>query len=187
MSAEPTSRPDPDAVCQEPDAVRIREARAADLPAVLELFELLAEHQAGWRVFPPRDGFRRGMEGRYRDVIQDETSTLIVAEVGGTVLGMAVGQLNRPSSFSDEMALEVSSVVVRAGHRGRGIARALTAELARFARRQGARRLTLKTFAGNREALRAWERLGFQARMVQMTAAVDDLDPERPAPHLRHT
>jgi hypothetical protein len=41
-------------------------------------------------------------------------------------------------------------------------------------------RITLKTFAQNEEALLAWKRLGFEPRMIQMTATVDRL--EHPGP-----
>jgi hypothetical protein len=66
-----------------------------------------------------------------------------------------------PSRFSDERALEISGVVVRAGHRGRGVGRALVREAARFASTHAVRWVTLKTFAPNEESMAFWEGLGF--------------------------
>jgi N-acetylglutamate synthase len=71
--------------------------------------------------------------------------------------------------------VEISSVYVAPSHRRRGIARTLTAEVARFARNRGAARLTLRTFAQNEEAVEAWRRMGFETRILQMTAPADVL------------
>jgi len=61
--------------------------------------------------------------------------------------------------------------------RGRGIGRALVAEVAAWAGRQGVRLVVLKTYSQNEEALRFWSALGFRPRYVQMTAPVDELAP----------
>jgi ribosomal protein S18 acetylase RimI-like enzyme len=160
----------------------IRRARPKDIPAILDLFEGLGRHQRHWRVFPPRDGFAQTMAARFRDALADEHCLLVVATDGGDVVGMAMGEVNRPSSVSDEMAVELSSVFVRPSHRRRGLARALTVEVARFALRRGVERVTLRTFSQNRSALRAWKHLGFRPRIVQMTALASDLDPRAGGP-----
>ena len=162
--------------------VVIRPAAAEDLPAVLDLFDGLARHQRRWRVFTPREGFAEGMEARFRDALADRDSLVVVAADGDDIVGMAMGQVNRPSSFSDEMAVELSSVFVRPSYRRRGLGRLLTVEVARFARKRGVRRVTLRTFSQNRGALRAWRQLGFRPRIVQMTALVSDLDPPAGSP-----
>jgi GNAT superfamily N-acetyltransferase len=79
------------------------------------------------------------------------------------------------SSISDDRVLDVSNVVVLPSHRRTGVARAMILALAAFARERGAGRLALKTYAQNDDAIRFWYSLGFRARYVQMTAALDDL------------
>jgi ribosomal protein S18 acetylase RimI-like enzyme len=116
------------------------------------------------------------MAGRFRYALTDRDALLVVATDDGEVVGMAMGEVNKPSTVSEEIAVELSSVFVRPSHRRGGIARALTAEVARFARRRGVDRVTLRTFAQNRGALRAWRRMGFQPRIVQMTAVASDLE-----------
>jgi ribosomal protein S18 acetylase RimI-like enzyme len=106
----------------------------------------------------------------------------VVATDGDDVVGMAMGEVNRPSSVSDELAVELTTVFVRPSHRRRGLGRALTVEVARFARRRGVDRVTLRTFSQNRGALRAWRHLGFRPRIVQMTALASELDPKEPGP-----
>lgn len=113
------------------------------------------------------------MQHRYRADLADPDALLILAEQDGQVVGMAAGHLHKPSTFSEELAVELGSVYVRPEHRERGVAAALTAQVARFAGERGVRRITLKTFAQNEEALLAWRGLGFEPRMIQMTAQVD--------------
>ncbi|MGH2554792.1 MAG: GNAT family N-acetyltransferase [Actinomycetota bacterium] len=154
---------------------RVRPASEEDLPSVLALFEELARLQESWRVFTPRSNLRDEMQRRYRDDLADPDALLLVAEQNGRIVGMAAGHHHKPSTFSEELAVELGSVYVQPEHRGRGVAAALTAEVARFAQERGVGRITLKTFAQNEEALLVWRRLGFEPRMIQMTVSVERL------------
>jgi ribosomal protein S18 acetylase RimI-like enzyme len=120
------------------------------------------------------------MERKYHAALADPDALLLVAEEQGKVVGMAAGHVHQPSTFSTELAVEVSSVYVHPSHRRRGVARALTAEVARFGRSRGVARITLKTFAQNEEAVEAWARMGFEARALQMTASVERLEGSEP-------
>jgi len=154
----------------------IRRATEDDLPVVMRLFEELSALQKPWRVFTPRPNLREEMRRRYQADLDDPDALLVVAEQDGEIVGMAAGQVHKPSMMSEELAVELGSVYVTAEHRERGVAGALTAEVARFAQECGVNRITLKTFAQNEEALLAWKRLGFEPRMIQMTATVDRLE-----------
>lgn len=154
---------------------RIRPATEEDLPAVMLLFDELATLQEPWRVFTPRADLRDEMRHRYRADLADPDALLVVAEQDGQIVGMAAGHVHKPSTFSEDLAVELGSVYVRPAYRERGVAVALTAEVARFARDRGIGRITLKTFAQNEEALQAWRRLGFEPRMIQMTGSVEHL------------
>ena len=156
----------------------LRPAKQRDLPTCMEMFDELNRLQSPWRVFPPRPGIREEVENRYRAALQDPDALLVVAEEDGAVVGMAEGHLHRPSTFSDQVAVELSSVFVSPGYRHRGLARSLTAEVARFARRRGAAILTLKSFAQNEEATEAWGRIGFRPRVLQMVATSEELAAE---------
>jgi ribosomal protein S18 acetylase RimI-like enzyme len=156
-------------------AVDVRSAKEADLHAVLGLFDDLNQMQSGWRVFEPRPGLRAEMRKRYSAALADPDARLLVAVDGGEVVGMAMGYVHRPSLYSDEVALELSSFIVRPSHRRRGIGRALTRAIGIFARERGVERVTLKTFAQNEGALRFWRSLGFETRIIQMTAPADTL------------
>jgi GNAT superfamily N-acetyltransferase len=149
----------------------------ADLPVVMELFAELAEWQREWRVFGVRDSLAREMERRYRLALSDAPDeVLFLAQEGaGRVIGMAEASVIRPSSFSDERAVELSSAYVRPEVRRQGVGRALAAAVAEFGHRAGVERITLRTFAANELAVEAWTALGFEPRIVQMTAPVGRL------------
>ena len=119
-------------------SARVRQAAPGDVPTLVALFQELEKMQRDWRVFTPRPGFYDQVAHKYREAMRMSDAVVLVAEDdGGDVVGMAYGEVNVPSRFSDERALEISGVVVRAGHRGRGVGRALVREAARFAATHG--------------------------------------------------
>jgi ribosomal protein S18 acetylase RimI-like enzyme len=156
--------------------VRVRQATPDDVPALVALFQELDRMQADWRVFTPRPGFYDEVGAKYNEALQNPDAVLLVAtDDEGEVVGMAYGEARTPSRFSDEHALELSGVVVRAGYRGRGVGRELVREAARFAGERGVQWVELKTFAPNRGAMGFWEDLGFRPRVVQLTTPTKDL------------
>jgi GNAT superfamily N-acetyltransferase len=156
--------------------VKVRQATPEDVPSLVALFQELDRMQADWRVFTPRPGFYDEVGEKYREALSNpDAVVLVVADDEGEVVGMAYGETRVPSRFSDERALELSGVVVRAGYRGRGVGRELVQEAARFARDREIPWIELKTFAPNRGAMEFWEDLGFEARVVQLTTPTEDL------------
>jgi len=150
--------------------VKVRQAGPQDLPDLVAMFQELDRMQREWRVFTPRPGFYDEVADKYRQAIQRPNALVAVAEGEGEVVGMAYAEFRVPSRFSDERALELSGVMVRSSHRGRGVGRALVEEAARFADEHGVGWLELKTFVPNEEAMGFWRALGFNPRVVQLTA-----------------
>lgn len=156
--------------------MRVRQATPEDVPSLVALFQELDRMQADWRVFTPRPGFYDEVGVKYQEALANPDTVVLVAEDDeGEVVGMAYGESRVPSRFSDERAMEVSGVVVRAGYRGRGVGRELVHEAARFASERGIGWVELKTFAPNRGAMEFWEDLGFVPRVVQLTTPTKDL------------
>ena len=155
--------------------MKVRQATPDDTPMLVSLFQELDTMQMDWRVFTPRPGFYDQVGLKYREAMGRDDAVVLVAEDEGEIVGMAYGEVTVPSRFSDERALEVSGLVVRAGHRGRGVGRELVREAARFAGEHEIPWIELKTFAPNRGAMEFWEGLGFTPRVVQLTSATGDL------------
>ncbi|HEY7660709.1 MAG TPA: GNAT family N-acetyltransferase [Actinomycetota bacterium] len=156
--------------------MRVRSATPEDVPSLVALYQELDRMQADWRVFTPRPGFYDEVGAKYQAALGNPDVVVLVAEGDdGEVVGMAYGEARTPSRFSDESALELSGVVVRAGYRGRGVGRELVREAGRFAVERGIGWVELKTFAPNRGAMQFWEDLGFTPRVVQLTSPIDQL------------
>jgi ribosomal protein S18 acetylase RimI-like enzyme len=166
--------------------MRVRQARPEDVPELVALFKELDQMQRDWRVFTPRPGFYDEVAVKYSAAVRREGELVLVAEdEDGEVVGMAYGEVNVPSRFSDQRALELSSVVVRSGYRGKGAGRELVREAARFASAHGVRWVTLKSFSPNEGSMAFWLGLGFTPRVVQLTsstAALEERMGEDPAP-----
>src|SRR5204863_9987169 len=137
------------------------------------LFAELERRQRDSRVFTPRPGFCDELARRFRDAMVAEDRLVLVAEDEGEAVGMAYAETRVPSRFSDERALELFGVVVRAGHRGKGVGRELVAEAARFAKEKGLAFLELKSFWPNKDSIAFWRALGFNPRVVQLVASTD--------------
>lgn len=155
--------------------MKVRQATPEDVPALVALFQELDRMQSDWRVFTPRPGFYDQVGAKYREAMDTEDAVVIVAEDESEIVGMAYGEVRIPSRFSDERALELSGVVVRAGYRGRGVGRALVKEAASFAGQKAIEWIELKTFAPNQGAMAFWEGLGFTPRVVQLTSSTASL------------
>jgi ribosomal protein S18 acetylase RimI-like enzyme len=151
--------------------MNVRRATPDDVPALVRLFQELDRMQRDWRVFTPRPGFYDEVASKYRQAIAKPDALILVAENEGEVVGMAYGETRVPSRFSDERALELSGVVVRADSRGMGVGRALVREAGRFAAERDIPWIELKTFAPNQGAMDFWESLGFRPRVVQLTSS----------------
>ena len=156
--------------------MKVRQATPEDVPALVALFQELDRMQADWRVFTPRPGFFDEVGEKYREAMNNPDAVVLVVEDDeGEAVGMAYGEARTPSRFSDERALELSGVVVRAGYRGRGVGRELVQEAARFAGERGIAWIELKTFSPNRGAMEFWENMGFEARVIQLTSPTREL------------
>jgi len=155
--------------------VKVRKATAEDVPTLVAMFQELDRMQRDWRVFTPRPGFYDEVAVKYRESLDAPDRLLVVAEEEGEVVGMAYSEVRIPSRFSDERSLEVSGVVVRAGHRGRGVGRGLAEEMARFAEEIGIDWIELKIFWPNEQAMGFWRSLGFTPRVVQVTAQAGEV------------
>lgn len=146
-------------------AVRVREASIADHDSLCALFdELDAFHREArpdfFRVF---DGPARSRDqiARWRD---GPGSTVLVAEAGAGVIGLAVLLSRPPSGFAGAVprrVVEVDNLVVCAEARGCGVGKRLLDASLEWSRRQGATHFEVAVHAFNRDARRFYERFGF--------------------------
>ncbi|HEX9557100.1 MAG TPA: hypothetical protein VF991_11425, partial [Reyranella sp.] len=104
-------------------AIRVRPASLADYDALVALFDELDElhRQARPDFFRPFDGLAR-TRAQIEQWLTAPASTVLVAESGEGVIGLAVVLTRPPASFAGAVprkVIELDNLVVRADQRGR--------------------------------------------------------------------
>jgi GNAT superfamily N-acetyltransferase len=95
------------------------------------------------------------------DERDDRSERVIVAEVGGTLVGFACVRIHR-SVCCDSPSAELTELFVEAECRRRGVGAALVSEAERISWKSGCSELVLRTKAGNLAARALFDRCGYE-------------------------
>jgi ribosomal protein S18 acetylase RimI-like enzyme len=168
--------------------MRVRPARAADLPAVSRLAaELVRLHH---RFDPPRfllvEPVEDGYQWFFSREIKRKGALILVAEdeETGRILGYAYATLEG-RNWNDllDACGKLNDLYVDPAARRGGVGRALAQETFASLKARGAPRVVLLSAWKNPEAHAFFEALGFRRTMLEMTA---ELEPDRaPSPAKR--
>ncbi len=137
--------------------VRVRRARAADLPALANLYDEL--HLGEYRVARAAPSqMRRAFEALTRG----RDHHILVAESEGEIVGTLHLLIFRHLGHGLHPAAIAENVVVRGDHRSKGIGETMLAEAARIARVNRCYKMALTTNVARKRAHRFYERLGWR-------------------------
>src|SRR5438093_321771 len=140
----------------------VREATAADHPAVLALFEAM-----DWdRPWPRPPVGPDHLEGKL----------VLVAEEDGEVVGFVFGE---PAHHG---RAHVNVACIRPESRRQGVMTALLKEFAARARAAGSEHITLDVDTSNEVGRAVWQRLGFREFSERLFAPIDALEARLSAP-----
>jgi GNAT superfamily N-acetyltransferase len=146
-------------------AVVVRDAREADLPAIVALY---ADDDLGSTREQPGEPLAAEYRRAFADVEADPRTRLVVAEVDGAVVGtLQLSFLPHVVRRGGERA-QIEAVRVSSSHRGSGLGRQLLTWAVERARERGCVLLQLTTDAARPDAHRFYESLGFTASHVGM-------------------
>jgi GNAT superfamily N-acetyltransferase len=140
---------------------RVREARTADLDAMVELLGTLFKQEADFVPSPAKQ--RRALE---LILAQPFAGRLFVITRGDKVLGM-VSLLFTISTAEGGKAAWLEDLVVKPEQRGRGLGTRLLRAAVDWARKEGLTRITLLTDSNNLGARGLYLRHGFAASAMQ--------------------
>ena len=163
----------PSSTSSSPDAIVIRRATAADLPALGKLgASLLRTHYAfdPERFMAPRGDPEAGYAWFLGTQLKEDDVAVFVAERSGEVSGYVYAGME-PQSWKElrEAAGFIHDVVVAADARRTGVASALVEAACEWLRSMGAPRVVLWTAEKNDPAQQLFTRLGFRRTMIEMT------------------
>src|SRR6516162_7451446 len=134
---------------------KIRSTAEADVPAIASLIRALADYEraAPGSVSLTDDLLREALFGRRASV------EALVVEAGPEMVGYAL-YFHNFSSWRGRRGLFLEDIFVRPEWRGRGIGKALVAELTRIARERGCARMEWIVLDWNHSAITFYESLG---------------------------
>lgn len=151
--------PTSDGATEETDeAVVIRQAVAADLSDLLSLYEQLAEHRGS--ALPAGEIEAATL---LEAIVAQPGRQLLVAEVGGEIVGTADLLMIPNLTHSGAPWASVENVVVDQDVRGRGIGRALIDEVVRRCASAGCYKVQLLSKKSRADAHEFYRSVGFEA------------------------
>ena len=146
--------------------VRIRPATQNDLPALLEMEQGLIRDER------PFDPTIRPAPVHYYNLpamMADPDTKLMVAEWEGTVVSCGYAAKRSPRHYLDHNAYALFGFMYTLPEfRGKGINGHIMRVLKKWALSKGLTEMRLTVYSGNESAIRAYEKEGFYAHIVEM-------------------
>ena len=154
--------------------IAIRPATEHDLPDLVVLCEGLFREDSGIhdpsidQAWPQREG-----KAYFRALMGEPDQRVWTAEAGDVrrVIGYLTARLMPGTDFRPVRVAVLESFYVAPEHRGGGIGTRLTDAFVAWAREERVDRLRVSVSAGNTDAIRLYERLGFAPLVVTMERA----------------
>jgi GNAT superfamily N-acetyltransferase len=151
----------------------IRRGGPEDVPRLEPAWRALRDHHASLPAMPPVRSMEDSWEqrrGQYLDWLGGDRHTLLLAERAGEVIGYAVVSLDEGAATWElgEPTAEIETVSVLEDERGGGVGRALPEAAAKLAADAGAGTVLVAVAHSNADAIRFYEREGFEPFYVLM-------------------
>ncbi len=157
--------------------MKIREAVAADIPAIIALNDEV--HGIHVRLFP--EAFKpvepAALAKWFGDRLESDKHKVLVAEDGdGLVAYLTLGKEERPAHLfaRSRKCAYIDQVCVTERRRGEGIFQALLERASDVARGWGLSRLELSVWSDNTTAKKAFSHSGFQTYIERMKLPIDE-------------
>ncbi|NJL77612.1 MAG: GNAT family N-acetyltransferase [Saprospiraceae bacterium] len=150
--------------------LKIRQATLADLPKLLEFEQGIIATE---RPFNPtlKDG-----SINYYDLgafILSDDAEVVVAELAGEVIASGYAQVRKAQDYlQHSVYAHLGAMFVQAAHRGKGINAEIIHTLIAWAKTRGITEFRLEVYSDNLPAQKAYEKLGFQAHLLEMRLGI---------------
>lgn len=102
-------------------------------------------------------------------LIDSENSSVLVAEDDGMIVGSGYARIRESKAhLTHDFHVYLGFMFVAPTHRGRGINQLVIQSLISWGKSQGMQDFYLEAYAENNSALKAYEKLGFKASLLEM-------------------
>ena len=93
----------------------------------------------------------------------------MVAEDNGEIVGSGYARIKQSKAhLQHDLHAYLGFMYVAPSHRGQGVNQLVIQELIKWGKEQGMQDFYLEAYADNRSALKAYEKLGFKASLIEM-------------------
>lgn len=144
----------------------IRAALQSDLP-------ILKEFEQG--IIATERPFNDSLKSEYicyydiGALIDGESSHVMVAEEDGEIVGSGYARIRESKAhLTHDLHAYLGFMYVESTHRGQGINQLIVQALINWGKTQGMQEFYLEAYAENNSALKAYEKLGFRASLIEM-------------------
>jgi len=146
--------------------IQIRAATASDVDTVLKFEQGVVAAER-----PFNDKLRNGEVHYYdvADLIARDSTLLLVAEDSGRLVATGHASIKESLDYlKHQYHAYLGLMYVDPAYRGQGIIQAIIAELLEWSRSRGVTDFYLDVYAENQSAIRAYEKFGFEASLIEM-------------------
>jgi len=149
--------------------------RAADLDAVVDLWDELVDHHGRLSpLFTPASDSREKWSRYLVKKFSEKSTRLIVAQEDGEVVGFMLCMLSPNAPIFKERTLGIiTDVYVRQERRRKGIAKEMLKVALRWFKKNKVKSVQLSVAAANFEARAVWGQLGFKPLLIQKRLDLD--------------
>lgn len=146
--------------------LEIRDATPKDVETLLKMEQGVVDSER------PYDSTLKDKGVKYYDInelISSENSSLKVVQINGTIIASGYAKIKESVHYVKHKNYSyLGFMFVDPDHRGKGVISLIIKELCDWSKSKGVSELRLDVYSGNAPAIRAYKKMKFEERMIEM-------------------
>lgn len=145
--------------------IKIRNAKLKDLQDLLNLWQGLMDYHKNLdkKAFSLKKNAKSMMKSFFIKNIKSKNSIVLIAEDKSVPVGYLMGFIQKqPPVYENDKYGFLSDAFVKEEYRSKGTMRTMVKKAEKFFKNKKLKTLSAKIFAGNKKAIKAWNKIGFK-------------------------